>query len=284
MKHTLSILFVSGFTAVSLFTFTGCTTSETGRYQLGLIGGMSTGQEAELGLSAFEQLKKDVPISKNAEYNALVSKVGARIAEQAKSKLPDAKWEFVVFESPEANAFCLPGGKVGVYTGILAITKTEGGLATVIGHEVAHASNRHGAERMGEAAAVQKVTGAVGSYATNNIETKLVAAGTAYGVGAIGKGTVLAFSRTHESEADHVGALYMARAGYDPEEAVHFWERFASTHGEESTGLMAKAKGLLRTHPLDSKRIADLKALMPEAKAEYQKAKGGTPASPAKPK
>jgi predicted Zn-dependent protease len=264
MQRAFSILVVSGFIAVSPFTFTGCTTSETGRIQYGLIGGgMSSSQEAELGLNAFEQLKKEVPISKNADYNALVSKVGARIAEQAKSKLPDAKWEFVVFESAEANAFCLPGGKIGVYTGILPITKTEEGLATVLGHEVAHASNHHGAERMGEATAINKATSAAGGYVSGNYQA---VAATAFGL--VGKGAELAFSRTHESEADHVGLLYMARAGYNPEEAVKFWERFSAASKGQSEGIK-----WTRTHPLTADRIADLKKLLPEAKAAYKPTK-----------
>jgi len=263
MRRAFFLWFLSGFTALSFFIFTGCATSETGRYQLGLIGGVTPAQEAELGLSAFDQLKKEVPISKNAEYNALVSKVGARIAEQAKSKLPDAKWEFVVFDSPEANAFCLPGGKIGVYTGILPFTKTEAGLAAVIGHEVAHASNRHGAERMGEAAAINKVTSAAGGYVSDNYK---IVADTAFGIA--GKGAVLAFSRTHESEADHIGLLYMARAGYNPEEAVKFWERFAAASGGKSEGIK-----WTRTHPLTADRIADIKKWLPEAKAAYKPAK-----------
>src|SRR5262245_15620919 len=136
MKRAFSHWSMSGLAVALLFTLTSCTTSDTGRIQYGLIGGgLSPSQEAELGLTAFEQMKKEVPISKNAEYNALVTEVGRRIAEQAKSKLPDAKWEFVVFESKEANAFCLPGGKIGVYTGILSITQNKEGLATVLGHE-----------------------------------------------------------------------------------------------------------------------------------------------------
>jgi predicted Zn-dependent protease len=105
----------------------------------------------QLGLASFEQLKKQTPISKDAAANALVQKVGKRIAAVAGPDMPQAQWEFVVFESKDANAFCLPGGKVGVYTGIFPITKDDAGLATVIGHEVAHAVARHGGERVSEA-------------------------------------------------------------------------------------------------------------------------------------
>src|SRR3954468_9926903 len=130
-----------------------CSTAPvTGRRQLSLV---SAGQEAQLGLTEFQKLKQDTPISRDPAANALLQKVGKRIAAAAAKDLPDAKWEFVVFESKEANAFCLPGGKIGVYTGILPITKTEEGLATVLGHEVAHAAAHHGGERMSQAMLLQ---------------------------------------------------------------------------------------------------------------------------------
>ncbi len=141
--------FFSGALAVLLALVSGCdTVPVTGRSQLNLI---SSGEETQLGLTAFSQLKKTTPISHDPAANALVQKVGKRIAAVANADMPNAQWEFVVFESKEANAFCLPGGKVGVYTGILPITKDEAGLAVVIGHEVSHAVARHGAERMSEA-------------------------------------------------------------------------------------------------------------------------------------
>ena len=129
----------------------GCTTvTETGRKQVNFI---PADQEMQLGLTSFQKMKQEVPISRDPAANALVQKVGKRIASVA--KLPGAQWEFVVFDSPEANAFCLPGGKVGVYKGLLPITRDEAGLATVIGHEVAHAAAHHGAERMSEATLMQ---------------------------------------------------------------------------------------------------------------------------------
>ena len=219
-----------------------------------------------MGLTAFDQMKKEVPISKDRDANALVSRVGARIAAQASSELPNAQWEFVVFDSPEANAFCLPGGKVGVYKGLLPIAKTEAGLATVIGHEVAHASQHHGAERMSTATAVQGATQVAGAVTPEKYSQLTMVA-----LGGLGKiGVELPFSRKQESEADQVGLSYMARAGYDPEEAVLFWERFAASHKGQSQGFE-----LLRTHPVDEKRIAALKGWMPQAKAEYQRAKAG---------
>jgi len=270
MKRAFWVFTLGGLTAISLLTFTGCTTTETGRQQLNLV---SKEQEMQLGLTAFDQMKKELPISKDREANALVSRVGARIAAQAADRLPEAQWEFVVFDSPEANAFCLPGGKVGVYSGLLPIAKTEAGLATVIGHEVAHASNHHGAERMSEALALQGVGQALGAATPEKYSQ---AAMIAFGLGAK-LGRELPHSRKQESEADEVGLMYMARAGYDPEEAVRFWERFAALHKGQ-----AGPPALLRTHPVDEKRIADLKALMPQAKAQFRAAKvgGAAPEAP----
>src|SRR2546425_5986217 len=139
----------------------GCSTVPvTGRRQLSLV---SSDQEVQLGLTAFEQLKSTTPISKDPAANAMVQRVGKRIAAVASKDLPDAQWEFVVFESPEANAFCLPGGKVGVYTGLLPIAKDDAGLATVLGHEIGHAVAHHGAERMSEAVVLQGAGQLVGS-------------------------------------------------------------------------------------------------------------------------
>jgi len=221
----------------------------------------------KLGVAAFQETKQQTPISKDASANEMLQRVGRRIASVA--SLPNAQWEFVVFESKEANAWCLPGGKVGVYTGILPITKTEAGLATVIGHEVAHATAHHGAERMSQQMAAQLGGSVAGAAVSGKSQTMQVLVGNAYGAAAQ-VGVLLPFSRKHESEADYIGLKYMARAGYDPAEAVAFWERFAEYNRQHggSQGL-----SFLRTHPLDEKRINDLKAKLPEVQAEYQKAK-----------
>jgi metalloendopeptidase OMA1, mitochondrial len=246
---------------VLLLGFAGCrVVPETGRRQLNLL---SADQEMELGLSAFEQMKGEVPISKDPAANALVQKVGSRIS--AVAELPNAQWEFVVFESDQANAFCLPGGKVGIYTGILPITLNEAGLATVIGHEVAHAVARHGGERVSEAMLLQTGGGIIGASLSKSDPNTQAAVATAYGLGAA-VGRQLPHSRAQESEADYIGLLYMARAGYNPEEAVQFWERFGEFN-ERSGG---NTPWFLRTHPLDETRIKQLKAWMPEAKAQYQ--------------
>jgi predicted Zn-dependent protease len=208
-------------------------------------------------------MKKETPINKDPALNAQVQRVGRRIA--AVAPLPDAQWEFVVFDSKEVNAFCLPGGKVGIYTGILPITKDDLGLATVIGHEVAHAVARHGGERMSEATLLQTGGQVLGAGLSTTDPRWQAIASTVYGLGAQ-VGLALPHSRAQESEADHIGLLYMARAGYDPDAAVAFWQRFADYN--------AKAGGatpwFLRTHPLDETRIRQLKEWLPQAKKEYK--------------
>ena len=243
----------------------GCdTVPVTGRSQLNL---MSTGQEEQLGLTSFNQLKQQTPISKDVAANALVQKVGHRIAAVADKDMPGAQWEFVVFESKEANAFCLPGGKVGVYTGILPITKDESGLATVLGHEVAHAVARHGGERMTEAMLLQTGGELLSASLSSRDPRMVAAANSAYGV-TTQVGVTLPHSRAQESEADHIGLIYMARAGYDPRQAVAFWQRFADFEKQQGGNTPA----FLRTHPTDAKRIQQLQVWLPEALAQYHPA------------
>lgn len=249
---------------VSVCLFTGCqTVPVTGRSQLDLI---PDSQEMQLGLTSFQQMKQEVPVSRNNPANAMLQRVGQRIAAVASSDLPNAQWEFVLFDSEEVNAFCLPGGKVGVYTGILPITQDENGLATVIGHEVAHAAAHHGAERMSEAMLMNVGGQIVGSAAAGSKYQGLMT--TAYGLGSK-LGRELPHSRAQETEADHIGMIYMARAGYDPRGAIEFWKRFAEFNQRAGAG---GGLWFLRTHPLDERRIEDLKSFLPEALAVYRKA------------
>ena len=245
-----------------LFLLTGCTTvPETGRTQFNMI---SPGQEMQLGLTSFEKMKQETPIRKDPAVNAMLQKVGKRIA--AVAQLPDAQWEFVVFESDQANAFCLPGGKVGVYAGLLPLTRDEDGLATVIGHEVAHAVAHHGGERMSQSMAAQlggEVLGATLSASDPRVQGL---ATLAYGIGSQ-VGVLLPYSRKQESEADQIGLLYMARAGYNPEGAIAFWQRFAEYNARSGS---AGVPAFLRTHPVDATRIQQLKKWLPEAKAQYR--------------
>ena len=256
-----------GVLGLMILVIIGCSTvSETGRRQVRLV---PEAQELQLGLTAFEEMKKEVPVSKDAAANEMLQRVGKKVAGVA--GLENAQWEFVLFDSKEVNAFCLPGGKVGVYTGILPVTKNEAGLATVIGHEVAHAKAHHGAERMSQALLLQAGGQAVGAAVSAAGKDKWqTAATTVYGLGAQ-VGIALPYSRLHESEADEMGLTYMARAGYNPREAVAFWQRLA-----ELNKLSGNAGGpwFLRTHPVDETRIAQLQKLMPQAEKEYRKSQG----------
>jgi metalloendopeptidase OMA1, mitochondrial len=247
----------------AILLLAGCATvPETGRSQLLLV---SSSQETQLGLTEFEKLKQSTPISKDPKLNEMVQRVGQHIA--AVAPLPNAQWEFVVFDEPKvANAFCLPGGKVGVYTGILPITKDENGLAVVIGHEVSHAVAHHGAERMSEALITQLGGELLGTaLQKNSAQTQNLFLGL-YGVSSQ-VGWTLPHSRQQESEADHLGLIYMARAGYDPRAAVDFWVRFKNVNDKSGN----KQWEFLSTHPLDETRIKALEAEMPAAVAEYQK-------------
>ena len=167
--------------------------------------------------------------------------------------------------SPQVNAFCLPGGKIVVYTGILPLTQTEGALAAVMGHEMAHAVARHGSQRLLRTSLAQ--TFLVGAnFSMGNLDPQqrqmlmaALGAGAQYGV-------LLPFSREHETEADELGLIYMARAGFDPHEAISFWERMSKAGG-------AQPPAYLSTHPSHSRRIQDLEAFMPRAMQEYEKAR-----------
>jgi predicted Zn-dependent protease len=191
---------------------------------------------------------------------AFVERVGKRLAAAAPDK--DFNYEFTVIESPAANAFCLPGGKVAVYTGILPYCQNEAGLAAVLGHEIGHAIARHGGERMsqGQIQEVGGVTLAALLEAKGVSPTTGNLAMTAFGIGSQ-VGVMLPFSRSHETEADYLGLIYMAKAGYDPHEAVAFWNRFAALGSGTPT--------FLSTHPSSPDRAKALEVKMPEADAIY---------------
>jgi len=260
-----NLVLTSSLVLLVIGILVGCITNpETGRRQLLLV---PESEMTQLGLSSFEQMKKETPISKDPAANALVQRVGKRISSVV--SLPGAQWEFVVFESKEANAFCLPGGKIGIYTGILPITKDDAGLAAVMGHEVAHATLQHGRERVSQGMAVEAFGQGLGSYVDAKNPKWTQAFGQLYGVGTQ-VGILLPHSRQQESEADRRGLVYMAKAGYEPEASVAFWERFSAFNKQAGAN---NTPSFLRTHPLDETRIKQLKEWIPEARAQFQPAK-----------
>ena len=238
----------------------GCRSAPiTGRRQLLIF---PEGQELSLGQQAFSEATQKTPLSDNPRVTEMVNRVGHRIAEV--SQRSDFQWEFKTLKSDEQNAFCLPGGKVAVYEGILPICQNEAGLAVVMGHEIAHALARHGGERMSQNAAVDGLRTAAGYVMQNQEEVKKEMVLKAYGM-ATEYGVLLPFSRKHESEADHIGVTLMSKAGYDPSEAPKFWQRFGAVGGD-------KPPEFLSTHPSDERRAADLMALLPDARALYDQA------------
>lgn len=244
---------------------TGCTTvKETGRSQLMLV---SPSEEAKMGLSAFAQIKKEEKISTDPVLNARIQTIGKRIAVSVGREIPNAQWEFVVFDSPAVNAFALPGGKVGVYTGLIKLSASDDEIAIVMGHEIAHVTSRHGAERTSQNYAFIGVgLAAAVAMETQHVDpAKRNLALAAYGLGAT-VGYMLPYSRLHESEADSVGLRFAAGAGYDPRAAVTFWRKMAAQGG-------AKPPEFLSTHPSDSTRIANLQALAPQYVPLYQQSK-----------
>jgi len=221
----------------------------------------SEAKENEMGLTAYQEVLKSEPLTKNERAVEMVRRVGQRIADVANR--PDFKWEFNVIESETQNAFCLPGGKVAVYTGILPLCENEAGLAVVMSHEVAHAIARHGGERMTYQTAQNLGKSAVGFVMQKQEEQKQKIVLTAYGA-ASEYGVILPYSRKHELEADQIGILLMAKAGYDPSEAPLFWDRFSgSKQGAAPMEFMS-------THPSDATRAAALRELLPEAMKRYE--------------
>ncbi|MDF1811696.1 MAG: M48 family metallopeptidase [Verrucomicrobiales bacterium] len=225
---------------------------------------LKPGEEAAMGISEFKKMKGTLKISTNSTYNAQVQKVGQRLSKVM--PVPNAEWEFVVFEDPTPNAFALPGGKVGVHTGLFQVTENEAGMAAVMGHEVAHVVARHSGERLSRGALSAGAV-AVGTKVINK-KTGLNPAIVAAGLGAGATLNHLSHSREQELEADRLGALYMARAGYNPSESVKLWERFAAYRKKSSQADGPPA--FLRTHPLDETRIAALQAYLPTALKEYK--------------
>jgi predicted Zn-dependent protease len=233
---------------------------------------LSTEQEEALGLQSYKQVLSESNLVTSGEEYDMVRRVAERLANAATSPATkNFRWQVSLVRSPQVNAFCLPGGKIVVYTGILKVAKgnteaeTEARLATVMGHEMAHATLRHGSERLLRQQAAQTLmSGAQVSVGDLSYEQQRAIMG-ALGAGAQ-YGVLLPFSRDHESEADKIGLLYMARAGYDPKESVEFWRSMA-----EASASSDKPPEFMSTHPSDATRINQLKQLLPAAEAEYRK-------------
>lgn len=242
----------------------------TGRKQLNIIPGQ---QMMAMSFQQYDAFLKENALSKNTEQTAMVKRVGEKIqvavenyfqAKGISKKLQDYKWEFNLVESPEANAWCMPGGKVVIYTGILPITKDEEGLAVVMGHEIAHAVAEHGNERMSQGLITELGGMALAVALHDKPEQTQALWMTAFGVGSQ-LGVMLPYSRLHESEADHLGLIFMAMAGYNPQSAINFWQRMADMKGGQAP------PQILSTHPSDAKRIENIQKWMPEAMKYYRK-------------
>jgi predicted Zn-dependent protease len=237
--------------ALAVTVLTACETAPvTGRKQLILL---PETQAAEMGAAAYADIKKETTVSNDAQMNRTVREVGQRIA--AVSGQPDLAWEFTVFDDDTPNAFALPGGKVGVNTGLFKVAKNQHQLATVMGHEVGHAIARHSNERISQQILLQ--TGLAGLSVTGGAQYAQIAAQLAT------LGVVLPFSRSQESEADEIGLILMAKAGYDPRQAVNLWQNFAAAGGD-------RPPEFLSTHPEPGNRIAHLQEIMPKAMAVYE--------------
>ncbi len=240
---------------------------------------ISEDKEIAMGVRAFREVLRGAPLNENPEINEMVHRVGQRIA--AAANKPEYHWEFAVIQEDRTiNAFALPGGKVAVFTGLLKVTKSEAGLATVMGHEVAHALQRHGAERMSRNILEQIAQiGAMAGAASGKMDPSVaMGAMSAYGVG-----VSLPFNRKQESEADYMGLRLMAQAGYDPHEAVPFWERMSGCPRNMIGKLCFRSASaipeFLSTHPSDISRINQIEAWVPDAMRFYQPAQvpGATP-------
>ena len=240
----------------------------TGRSQLSLV---SDSEVNSLATTQYREVVAKGPLSTNSEQIAQTRRVGQRIQQavetyfrqqNASSQLDGYKWEFNVIQDKQENAWCMPGGKVAVYTGILPITQDETGLAVVMGHEIAHAVAKHGSERMSQALLQQAGGQALSAALSTNSAATQELALQAFGVGSqVG---LLKYGRNQESEADHLGLIFMALAGYNPDGAVAFWQRM------DAKATSAAPPEFLSTHPSNGTRIADIQRELPEARKYYK--------------
>ncbi|RYZ97802.1 MAG: M48 family peptidase [Sphingobacteriaceae bacterium] len=255
---------------VCIVIYSCATVPLTGRKQLSLV------PDSEINAAAAQSYKqllsdpKTKVISTSADAQR-VKTIGKKLAVAIEKYLQangyadqyNFKWEFNLIQSPEINAWCMPGGKVAVYSGILPVTKTDAGLAVVMGHEIAHAIAKHSAEAMSQQLAAQTGGSLVGAAVGGKSQVTQSMVNQAYGL--FGQGVLLKYSRDKENEADRLGLTFMAMAGYDPNEAVLFWQRMAAS---KQGGAPPE---FLSTHPSDATRIQNIKNLIPEAMKYYKK-------------
>lgn len=256
----LPLLLAGLFFAYQYFSSEKFVNPETGRKSH---VAMSTREEASLGVQSYQQVLAQSESVNSGPELEMVKRVASRLATATGKAGADFDWQVSLIRSSQANAFCLPGGKIVVYTGILPITQNEPALATVLGHEMAHATSRHGSQRVLEQNLAQTaLTGVAMSLSDMDYDKQRAV------MGALGAGTqfgvLMPFSRKHESEADEIGLLYMARAGYDPRESIRFWQRMENAGG-------AQPPEFLSSHPSHGTRIQQLEAEMPKALEEYNK-------------
>lgn len=258
--------------ATAAVFFVGCATAPvTDRPQLALVPADQLVVQAE---ESYDQLLAESVVLQNTPEAQMVNRVGRRIADAAESFMRERgmeselalfSWEFTLIQDDQmVNAFCMPGGKIAVFSGILPITQDEEGLAVIMGHEVAHAIAQHGQERMSQALLVQLGASTLAAATESRPQATQELLLAAYGAGAQ-VGILLPYSRSHEHEADTVGLILMARAGYDPREAVALWERMAARGGE-------RPPEFLSTHPHPDNRIEELQEAMPRALEYYEEA------------
>jgi predicted Zn-dependent protease len=252
--------------AVTCFVWvavSGCQTAVepvTGRSQFILT---SPAEERQMGSQTWEQIIQEMPLSENRARREAVTRVGNALSNAINQ--PEYQWEFKTFANDAANAFCLPGGKVGVYDGLFDYVANDAELAAVVGHEIGHAVARHGGERMTQA--LLQNLGALGLSIVlkDTAEENQVRWMAAY-AGVTTVGVILPYSRTHEYAADELGIIYMARAGYNPEACIRFWEKFSQQSDTPA------ALEFLSTHPVGEKRLQRLRELLPRAQLEYETA------------
>lgn len=266
MFHRSSLLKIALFGLILILA--ACATVPlTGRKQLNLI---PSGELLSMSYQQYDSVKTGSKLSTNQQQVNMIKQVGARISTAAETFLKESNiqmqfdWEFILIDDDKTpNAWCMPGGKVAFYTGILPYTKNDAGVAVVMGHEVAHALAQHGNERMSQGLLVNLG----GATLAKALETKPEMTRNlwlgAFGLGAQ-VGVLLPYSRKHESEADRIGLIIMAKAGYDPNEAVAFWERMSQAGGQAPPEFLS-------THPANTTRINDLKIHLPEAMRHYRK-------------